>query len=1026
MKLPEKAITNYQFTLVAFVLLTIFGILAYLEMPQTENPSITIPGASIYAVYPGASPEDLEQLVAEPIEEALNELDEIKKISTTLNESMAYIGIEFSYSTNAQEKYDEVVQKINTVQTELPEDILMLKTSKWTSTDVAILQLAIVSGSAPYPTLEREAEKLKRVIERVPGIKKADLAANPEQQVEVALDMQTAGELEIGIEDIAQALKSYNANIPGGSIDIASKSFALKTEGSFTSLKEIGNVVVKSRDGQIIFLRDIAKIHYRLEDIRYKARFNGRRAVFITAEQKEDFNIFKIRKALNPQIETFKKQLPQNIELYTVFDQADKVDENIDRFVSSLIMGMILVGLVIFGALGGRSSLIVITAIPLTVIISLGFVDLFGFGIQQITIAALVVALGLLVDNGIVITENIRRFIDMGYSPKQAAIEATSQIGMAVFSSTLTTVLAFVPIILMPDKAGDYIQSLPVTIIATLTVSLLIALTLNPFLAAKLYKNRSANTSKASQDRLRRLLKSFIEGPYRKTLRYALKKPYLVIGTALFALLISLFAFRYMGLSFFPPAETNEFMLRVHLPEGSNLEETEKAVDFAESVLKSNPNVKHYASNIGHGNPRIYYTIFPKNYLKNFADIYVQLKEFDPKTFYPILDSLRNDLSQYTGAEYNIVTYLQGPPSEAPIMIYLTGDNVELLRQFARETEAVMKSTPGMINVENQLDKTRTDFFVNVDKEVAAMYGVPIHLIDQTIRTAVTGSTITKFRDENGEEYDLVLRMQTDSGFKAEDFEKIYVKSLTGKMLPLMQIADIEFQTTSGVISRLNLQRSALITADFLPDYTLDEVLAPTFEKLESLKMPPGYEYKIAGQYEGRKDSFGGMQNAVLIALISIFAVLILQFKSFAQPLIVFAAIPLAVIGSIWALFLAGLTFSFTAFIGLSGLIGIVINNSIILVDYTNQLREKGDKSMPDALQEAGETRFTPIILTTLTTIGGLLPLSISGGLLWAPMGWTIIGGLLVSTMLTLIVVPVLYKVLEVNRFEKFLKKNKH
>jgi len=510
MILPKKAIYNYQFTIVAFALLTVFGISAYLQMPQTENPAITIPGASVIVVYPGAGPEDLEQLVARPIEEALNELDEIKKISSSLNESMAHIGIEFSYKTNARDKYDEVVQKVNTVQADLPDDILMLKTSKWTSTDVAILQLALTGDSVPYPILEKEADDLKKIIERTEGIKKVKIAACPDQQVRVALDMQLMTELEISTADAAQALKSYNANIPGGNINIGSKSFSLKTSGAFANLEEIGNTIVKSHEGQIIHLKDIAEIGFALEDINYKARFNGTKAVFIAAEQKEDFNIFEIKEALDPKLEEFKNQLPDEIQLQIVFDQAEKVDENIDRFTGSLLLGMLLVGLVIFAALGARSSLIVIIAIPLTVIISMGFVDLAGFGIQQITIAALVVALGLLVDNNIVIVENINRFIQNGYSPKEAATKATSQIGPAVVSSTLTTVLAFVPIILMPDKAGDYIQSLPVTVIATLTVSLLIALTLTPLMVSLFFKIRPPKPKQKNTNRLKFLLKNII------------------------------------------------------------------------------------------------------------------------------------------------------------------------------------------------------------------------------------------------------------------------------------------------------------------------------------------------------------------------------------------------------------------------------------------------------------------------------------------------------------------------------------
>lgn len=1017
MKLAELSIKNYQFTIVVFLLLTLFGLMSYFTMPQTENPSIVIPGASIVAVYPGAGPEDLEQLVAQPIEESLNELDEIKKISTTLNEGLAYIGIEFTYKTNAQDKYDEVIQKINSVKSDLPEDLMMLKISRWTSSDVAILQLALTSDSAEYSSLNNKAENLKKILERVDGIKRVELHANPESQINIELDFEKMSQMNISIDDVANAIKSANANIPGGSFQIGDKSFAVKTSGSFNNIKEIGNTIVKSYKGKIIDLKSIANIDYGYEKIKYKARFMGKKSVFVTLQQKEQYNIFEIKEDIFPQLADFESSLPENIDLEIVFDQAKKVDEHINGFKNSLLIGILLVGIVILFALGFRSSIVVIIAIPLSIIISLGVVDITGFGIQQITIAALIVALGLLVDNSIVIVENIKRFIDEGYKANEAAVKASSQIGYAIASSTLTTVLAFVPIILMPDKAGDYIKSLPITIIATLTISLLIALTLSPLITSLLYSKKTRLEKKVLAEnnkfKLKHLLKFIIEGPYRNTLKFSLKKPWVVIIIATSILVISLGAFKYMGLSFFPPAETNEFMIRVHLPEGSSLDETEKAVNYAEGILDSKPNVKKHASNIGHGNPRIYYTIFPSNYKKNFADIYVQLNKFKPKTFYQSLDSLKRELNTYAGAKFNIKSYLQGPPSQAPIMVYFTGKDVNLLNKYANEIVDVLESTDGVINVENQLDKSRIDVNVNIDKEKANMLGIPVHIIDKTVRTAIAGAEVSSFRDKYGDEYKIVLKMKVDKKFKMDDFKKIYVKSLSGKMIPLMEVAALEFNSSSAKITRLNLQRSALVTADFEPAYTIDEVLAPTFTQLEKMQLPPAYKYYIEGQFAGRQESFAGMQNAVLIAIISILAVLILQFRSFKQPLIIFTAIPLAIIGSIWALFLAGLTFSFTAFIGLSGLIGIVINNSIILVDYTNQLRRDENMSIIKALQKAGETRFTPIILTTLTTIGGLLPLTLSGGLLWAPMGWTIIGGLLVSTFLTLLVVPVLYLVLE-------------
>jgi multidrug efflux pump subunit AcrB len=309
------------------------------------------------------------------------------------------------------------------------------------------------------------------------------------------------------------------------------------------------------------------------------------------------------------------------------------------------------------------------------------------------------------------------------------------------------------------------------------------------------------------------------------------------------------------------------------------------------------------------------------------------------------------------------------------------------------------------------LSKQKTELYFNINREKAGMLGVPLYKIDQTIRAAVNGISVSEFMDDEGEEYDIVLKLATDGDIEVKDFEKIYVTSFAGKQIPLRQLASVEFQESPSLISRYNLDRTALITADIRKGYSLDHIMNPVLKRLDDYNFPSGYGYYIGGELQSRQESFGGMQVAIIIALISIFAVLVLQFKSFIQPLIIYAAIPFALIGVIWALFLSGYSFSFSAFIGLISLVGIVINNSIILVDYTNQLRKSG-KSVLESLKEAGETRFTPIILTTLTTIGGLLPLTLAGGSMWAPMGWTIIGGLLVSTLLSLLVVPVLYGVL--------------
>jgi len=822
------------------------------------------------------------------------------------------------------------------------------------------------------------------------------------------------------LDHITRAIQSNNMNIPGGDISLGVNNLSVKSSGSFKNLDEIRNMVVNSYMGRLVYMRDISSIGYGYETQQYKARFGaksiqrdspgGGRCIFLGISQKEGLNVLETGDKLNPVIETFREKLPSNIRLELVYNQPQVVRERINGFMNNLLQGIILVGLLIFLSLGFRSSMMVVIAIPLSLTIGLGLVDMAGFGLQQISIGGLVVVLGLLVDNSIVMVENINRYIQMGHSRREASILAASEIGWPVVTATLTTVLAFIPIATMPGKTGEFIKSLPITIALTLTVSLFVALSFTPMLTSKLLKEKKL-VAQAPRG-ISGILGWIIKHPFRRALKGALRRPGLSMLLVSLFLVLSLAMFRFVGISFFPKAEQANLMIQASLPEGSSLERTDQVASYLESVLDTMPEVQYYATNVGHGNPRIYYNVFPKRFDKSFTEIYVQLYEYDSESFPGIIEKLRNEFDKYPGARMRVREFEQGPPFDAPVQIYLTGDDLDVLREISADVEGMLEEEPGSINIENKLIKTNTELLLNINKEKANMLGVPVLEIDRTIRTAVAGMIVSSFRDPSGEEHQLVLKMDRGGKFGEEELERIYVSSLSGKQHQLKQFVDIELQQAPSSISRYDMERTAEILADVKSGFTLDELMDPILEKLENYPMPAGYSFTIAGELEGRNDAFGGVANAVIIAIIAIFSVLVLQFRSFRQPLIVFLAIPFAVTGMIWALWITGNTFSFTAFIGLTSLVGIVVNNSIILVDYINKLRERG-KPLNEALQLAAETRLTPIVLTALTTIGGLLPLTLRGGTLWAPMGWTIIGGLLVSTMLTLVIVPVIYKLLE-------------
>ncbi len=1007
MKLPGLAIDNYPFTLTVFGLLLILGLTSFFTMPRSEDPPLDLPGASVIIIYPGSNPVDLEQLVADPLEEALNELDDIKRMETSMRDGILITSVEFDFGTDPDDKFDEVSQQVNRIRSDLPDEIHDVQILEWSSTDVVIMQLALVSEAAEYATIEREAGKLKKKMEKVPGVKLVEILAVPEEELRVSLDLEKMSRMNISVEQVSRTIQSNNANIPGGSIEIGQRDFSIRTSGSYRNLDEIRRTVVSSYMGRNIYLENIAAVDFGYEDNLYFARYNGTRSVFIAVRQKEGYNIFRITEELNRIIGDFRKELDRETQLVSVFSQAESVDQRINGFLSNLFFGILLVGMVIFLSLGFRASLLVIIAIPLSILIGLGFLDMSGFGLQQISIAGLVIALGLLVDNSIVIVENIERFIGLGHSRREASEKGSVQLGWPIISATVTTMLAFIPIISMPDKAGRFIQSMPLTVIYTLFASLIIALLLTPYLASVFLRKHTAVPLRR-QYNLKFLLRSLIEGPYRRTLDFALRRKRFVILASLLLVFGSVALFRVVGVSFFPKAEKPQFMIRIHTPDGTNMRKADAVTRQIESMLDTIPLVKHYASNVGHGNPRIYYNIFPKRFEKNFAEIYVQLDRYEVEEFDGLIASLREVFKDFTGAKIYIKEFEQGAPIEAPLTIKITGANMELLKQISRDFESMVRLEEGLVNVENSLDRYSTDFYVHINREKAGMLGVPVFEIDRTIRTAITGMTVSDFRDEEGREYNIVLRMPFRDRPKLEDFDRIYVTSLSGRSIPLAQLASLELGEAPGIITHFDMDRNGTITADLRKGHSLDEIVERLNEKFSEYPLPADYQYTFTGELESREESFGGMMRAGIIALIAIFAVLVLQFRSFTQPFIIFSALPLALLGSVLALYITGYTFSFTALIGLISLSGIVVNNSIILVDYINKLIGEGMQKAT-AIKLAGETRFTPIVLTTLTTIGGLLPLTLRGGTLWAPMGWTIIGGLFISTFMSLLVVPVLY-----------------
>ena len=1005
MQLPELAVRNHQFTWVMFILLLLLGVVSFFTMPRSEDPQFDFSAAVIKVVNPGTTPLDMEKLVADPIEQAINELDDLRVMKTSIEDGLVVIRVEFLYGTDPDDKFDDVVAAVGRVRAQLPASIVDLDIDKISPADVSVLQLALTSDSAGYRDLQRHADALEQRLERVAGVKRVDVAALPQLEVQIQADQRSLNALGISVDEIFQAVSRAASNTPGGHVNAGARRFTVRTSGDFESLQQIRDTPLRANDGRVIYLRDLARVQLIEGLPSYRAKLNGEKAVFLSLVQRKGSQLFEVMQGIDTVLDEYRPRLAADIQLQRVMDQSVSVERQISGFFNNLNQGLVLVAVLALLVLGWRPALVVVTAIPLSIFIAIGWVDFSGFGLQQMSIVGLVIALGLLVDNAIVVVENVSRHLRDGDSTTAAAIEGSRQVAWAVTSGTLTTVLAFLPMLMLQNGSGTFMRAMPVTVTLTLFASLLIALMLTPLLASKLAR------ASTPMPRAQQLLESFAAGTYQTWLQRALAHPAKVMLVSIALLIGSLSLFPTIGVSLFPKAEKPMILVNIDMPEGTSFAETQRVADEVEYQVRQHSQVVDIAQNVGRGNPRIYYNIFPSRQTVNFAQLFVTLENGSLDQVEPLVERLREQLSARAGAHILVKEFLQGPPIEAPVSIRVIGEDLAQLQRVSRDIADIMDNTAGIVGVDNPVGKDKVDIHVDINRDKAAMLGITLDAIDRTIRTALVGAQMGQYRDEEGEEFPLTLRFAEFPTPQLATFDDIYLTSAKGGLVPLKQIASIELQTGIARFQHYNTERMARVTADVLPGYTTEAVTNAVVERLQQYDWPAGMRFSVGGEQENRKEAFGGMAQALLLTVFGIFAILVLQFHSFVQPLIVFAAIPFALIGALLALFITGYTFSFTAFIGLTSLVGIVVNNSIILVDYANQMRKQGMQKL-DAISAAARTRFVPIVLTTLTTIGGLLPLTLAGSSMWSPMGWAIIGGLLVSTLLTLIVVPVLYQYL--------------
>jgi multidrug efflux pump subunit AcrB len=996
------AVRQWQVTLILVIMVAALGFSAFRSIPRSVDPVVSFPAAIVTIILPGADATEIEETVAKPIEDVLQGLDRVRDLRSSSSDGVAVISCEFEFGTDPERTLDQVVREVNTIRDRLPQGIQRIAFRRPRPSEAAVLQLALVSETASSRRMAKYAEDLRDRLNVVPGVRQTLIDGAPRPEVRVALDTGRLAEAGIPASAVSSVIAAGGQELPAGSVNAEGRRYNIDAGGAYRTVEAVRAVPVRAQGGRLVTVGDVAQVDWAEGEQTHVTRFNGQRALFVTIKQKDRADAGTLQRALVTAVEKFRPDLPPDMRIEVAFDQSQDISRRLSELTRDFAIALALVLITVL-PLGLRPSLIVMISIPLSLAMGVFTLWVLGLTLNQLSIAGFIISLGLLVDDSIVVTENIERHIRDGDPPEKAAIVGTAQITTAVLGATGVLLFAFLPLTMLPEGGGDFIRGLPLAVMATVASSLIVSLTVIPFAASRLLKPHGAEGN-----RFLRWLTAGIHRIYAPVLHRALDRPRTWLIASLTICIGAFGLVPVLGFSLFPSADAPYILVRVETPQGSTIARTDKAVSDVSAVLAAEGVVANRMDNAGRGNPQIYYNIFPREEASNYGDIFVTLKEWNVREGPALLARLRTRLAAFPDARVSVVNFENGPPIEAPIAVRISGPALPELKRLAGDVERLLLTRRGLRDVFNPVGFDRVDLDLGLDEAKAALLGVAPGEARRAVRLAISGETASRLRDQEGDSWPVVVRLPMAANQPVSALDKVYVQTTAGGSVPLTQIATPVLKSEFPVIYRFRLERIVTVTAYTQPGTLTSTETAAVQAELAKLKLPPGYRMTFGGEAEAATRNFSGLGPAILLAIFGIFGVLVLEFGRFRETIVVAGVIPLGTFGGLIALLLTGNTLSFIAIIGFIALIGIEIKNSILLVDFTAQLRDQG-MALREAIEKAGEIRFLPVLLTSVTAIGGLLPLAIGGGSLYAPLAWVIIGGLVSSTVLSRIITPVMY-----------------
>ena len=1003
MNIAAAAVRYWQLTLVGSLLAALLGIQAFLAIPRSVDPQVPFSAAIVTAVLPGADAATVEETVAKPIEDVVQGLDNVREVRSSSSSGLAVISVEFLHGTDPELALDRTIRDVTAIRGQLPAGLARLDFRRPRPTEAAVLQLALVSTGATWRRVEKYAKDLRERLNVVTGVRSTTVFGLAQPEVRVALDSGRLAEAGLSAIAVSSAVSAGGIEVPAGAVQSGARRLNVDAGGAYRSVDAIAAMPLKAASGRIVRVGDVATVGWAEAEHLNLTRYNGERAVFIAVKQKDNVSAPVLRDNLFKAVTAFRTGLPPDMKLEIGFDQSRDIERRLSELARDFSIALALV-LITLLPLGLRASLVVMISIPLSLAMGVFMLSRFGFTLNQISISGFIISLGLLVDDSIVVTENIERHLRESGDPVEAATSGAREISAAVLGSTGVLLFAFLPLAFLPEGSGDFVRGLPVAVLVTVTSSLIVSLTVIPFVASRVLKR----SQDVHGNRFLRFVTKGIERFYQPLLHRALDHPRKTLVGTLVGCVLVFATVPLIGFSLFPTTDAPYFMVRVEAPEGSGVTETDRVVRAVSALLAREPAILARMDNVGRGNPQIFYNNIPREDDTRYGEIFVTLRQWSQRDSPVFIEALRKKLASYPDARVTVVQFEQGPPIEAPIAIRVQGPELATLKALSAQVGAVMTATKGLRDVNDPLAVDRVDLDLGVDADKASLLNVFPDAVRRTLRIALNGERASSFRDAEGDTYPVTVRLPLDQHQNVSALNSLYVPSQSGQIIPLSQIATPVLKSVPSQIQRYRLQRYTTVTAYNEPGFLASALNKDVTAAVAKLKFPAGYSWEAGGAAEVAARNTSGLGGVILLAVFGIFGVLVAEFGRFREVLVVAGVIPLGLVGGLLALLATGNSLSFLAVIGFVALIGIEIKNSILLVDFTTQLRGRG-LGLRDAIEKAGEIRFLPVLLTSVTAIGGLLPLALSGSPLYAPLAWVIIGGLVSSTMLSRIVTPVMY-----------------